>query len=70
MIGRQQRTDNADLGVQLIQRPIGFYPDIVFIYNTIVFSHEHNSLFYLLIKEVLKLTEDFLFHRLIRLEVR
>lgn len=38
--------------------------------NTIVLSHEHNSLFYLLIKEVLKLTEDFLFHRLIRLEVR
>ena len=33
MIGRQQRTDYADLGVQLIQRPIGFYPDIVFIYT-------------------------------------
>ena len=38
--------------------------------NTIVFSHEHSSLSYSLIKEVLKLTEDFLFHRLIRLEVR
>lgn len=38
--------------------------------NTIVFSHEYSSLFYSLIKEVLELTENLLFHRLIRLEVR
>ena len=31
MIGRQQRTDNTDLGVQLIQRPIRLDTDVILI---------------------------------------
>ena len=33
MFGRQQSTDNADLGIHFIQCPVRFDPDIVFIHS-------------------------------------